>query len=299
MMTPEEIRRKVQAIVQLPVLPSIASEIAGLADDPRTSASQLGKAISSDQALTAKVLKIANSPRYGFPGKISTIDFAIVVLGYDALKEIIISLSLISSLKGESGELFDSRAFWDHAIASGVLAQRLSRDLGYRVSGEVFVGGLLHDMGISVLHLYFRQEFRRIVAVAGESDLTFLEAEESVLGVTHAEIGGWLAECWNLPDHLVEAIAQHHHPLKARRNLELVSLIHCADVFASRLRKSTFDKGTDFDQRALDRLGLADPGVLNEYLARYSAAVQADVDHMKELEDHRTHARASSAENAA
>ncbi|HUI64811.1 MAG TPA: HDOD domain-containing protein, partial [Bacteroidota bacterium] len=102
MMSPEYIKEKVQSIIQLPALPAVAMEVVEMVDNPRTSASKLGKVISTDQALTAKVLKIANSPFYGFPRRISTIDFAIIVLGYDALKEIVISISLISSLQKKS-----------------------------------------------------------------------------------------------------------------------------------------------------------------------------------------------------
>ncbi|RPH29589.1 HDOD domain-containing protein, partial [bacterium] len=245
----------------------------------KTSASSLGKIIATDQALTAKVLKIANSPFYGFPKKISTIDFAIIVLGYDALKEIVISTSLIGSLEEESNGYFNSKAFWDHAIASGILARRLARDLSYRVNGEVFVGGLLHDMGISVLNRYFRNEYQRIVGIVRETDLTFLEAEESVLGITHAEVGGWLAERWNMPDHLVEAISLHHTPGKAVRNPELVALVHCGDVFACRMKgmAAEFDKGIEFDHDALTRLQLGDPARIEELIAAYSLLMQEDL----------------------
>lgn len=286
MMSPEEIKEKVQSIIQLPALPTIAMEVVEMVDNPKTSASTLGKLISTDQALTAKVLKIANSPFYGFPKKISTIDFAIIVLGYDALKEIVISISLVSSLQKKSDTHFDAKSFWDHSIASGVLARRLARDLGYRVSGEVFVGGLLHDMGISVIHRYFKNEYKRIIEIARETDLNFIEAEESVLGVTHAEVGGWLAERWNLPDHLVEAIAHHHTPGKADRNLELVALIHCADVFAGRMatKPVEFDKGLDFDQEALVKLQLNDPNLVNEYITNYTSIVQSDIEQVTQLD---------------
>ena len=93
MRTPEQIKERVQTIIQLPALPTIAMEVIQMVDNPKTSASSLGKLISADQALTAKVLKIANSPFYGFPKKISTIDFAIIILGFDALREIVISIS--------------------------------------------------------------------------------------------------------------------------------------------------------------------------------------------------------------
>jgi putative nucleotidyltransferase with HDIG domain len=289
MMSPDYIKEKVQTIIQLPALPTIAMEVVELVDNPKTSASKLGKLISTDQALTAKVLKIANSPFYGFPRKISTIDFAIIVLGYDALKEIVISISLVSSLQKKSDAIFDAKGFWDHAITSGVLARRLARDLGYRVSGEVFVGGLLHDMGISVLHRYFRSEYKRITEILQETDLTALEAEESVLGVTHAEVGGWLAERWNLPDHLVEAIRFHHSPSRADKNKDLVALIHCADVFAYKMGAQVveFDKGLDFDAKALDHLHLTDPQVLNDYMESYRSLIKDDLEQVTQFENAR------------
>jgi putative nucleotidyltransferase with HDIG domain len=286
MMSPEQIREKVQSIIQLPALPTIAMEVVDMVDNPKTSASKLGKLISTDQALTAKVLKIANSPFYGFPRKISTIDFAIIVLGYDALKEIVISISLVSSLQRKGDQVFDAKAFWDHSITSGVLARRLARDLGYRVSGEVFVGGLLHDMGISILHRYFKNEYKRIVEILRETDLTALEAEESIFGVTHADIGGWLAERWNLPAHLVEAITNHHAPTRAAKNKDLVALIHCADVFALRMSGNSveFDKGLEFDPATLAHLQLQDEQVITEYINRYTELIKADIEQVTQLD---------------
>ncbi len=285
MRTPEQIKERVQTIIQLPALPTIAMEVIQMVDNPKTSASSLGKLISADQALTAKVLKIANSPFYGFPKKISTIDFAIIILGFDALREIVISISLVSSLQRKTDKYFDAKAFWDHSIATGVIARRLARDLGYRISGEVFVAGLLHDMGISILHRYFANDFKRIVDIVRESDLAFLEAEESVLQVTHGEVGGWLAERWNLPDHLTEAISLHHTPGLARRNKELVALIHCADVFCTRILEGgvEFDRGITFDPEALRALKLDDPEVFNRYLEDYRTAIQQDIDQVTTL----------------
>jgi putative nucleotidyltransferase with HDIG domain len=285
MMTPEQIKEKIKSIIQLPALPAVAMEVVELVDNPKTSASKLGKVISSDQALTAKVLKIANSPFYGFPKKISTIDFAIIVLGFDALKEIVISISLVSSLQKKSDTFFEAKTFWDHSISTGVVARRLARDLGYRISGEVFVGGLLHDMGVSVLHRYFINEFQRIIEITRETDLNVLEAEESVLGVTHGEVGGWLAERWNLPEHLAESIAFHHAPNKAKINPDLVALVHCADVMSLQITKQKidWDKGVEFDPLALERLRLNDPDVLNGYLTTYAEVLKADIEQVTAL----------------
>lgn len=282
MITPEKIQERVKTIIQLPALPTVALEVIQMVDNPKTSASKLGRLISSDQALTAKVLKIANSPFYGFPKKISTIEFAIIVIGFDALREIVISISLVNSLQKKSDTYFDAKRFWDHSIATGVIARRLARDLGYRISGEVFVAGILHDMGISILHRYFANEFRRIVETVRNSELSFLEAEKNILQVTHADVGGWLAARWNLPDHLTEAISLHHTPASSERNKELVDIIHCADVFAARIADNPveFDKGVDFDHQALQDLGLDSPEVLNGYIAKYQEAIQQDIEHV-------------------
>jgi len=279
MISPEVIKEKVQSVAQLPALPDVAMKVVEMVDNPKTSTSSLARVISTDQGLTAKVLKIANSPFYGFPKKISTIDFAIIVLGYDALKEIVVSTSLISSLEEQSNGNFNSREFWDHTIASGILSRRLARDLGYRINGEVFVGGLLHDMGVSVLSRHFRVDYQRIVGIVRETDLTYLEAEESVLGVTHQEIGGWLAERWNLPDHLVEAVRFHHTPVKAVHNPELVALVHCGDVLACRIvgMGAEFDKNTTFDPEALARLQLNEAGRIEELAGRYASLIENDL----------------------
>ncbi len=273
------IKDKVQTIIQLPALPEIAREVVEMVENPKTSAAKLGRVISTDQGLTTKVLKIANSAFYGFPKKIATVDFAIIVLGFDALREIVISISLVSALQKKNESSFDTQAYWDHSIYSGVIARRLARDLGYRVSGEVFVGGLLHDMGISVLHQHFAKEYKVIAGTVAEGRMTWLEAEQSLLGVTHAEIGGWLAERWNFPPSLVEAIKTHHRPLEAQENPDLVSIIHCADVLANRLVESpmTFDAGIDFIPEVLSRLSLDDPGMLQDYITSYGKIIQDDI----------------------
>lgn len=279
-MTVDEIRERIKTIIQLPALPAIAMEVVELIDNPKTSAAKLGQVISSDQALTAKVLKIANSPFYGFPRKISTIEFAIIVLGFDALKEIVISISLISSLQKRSDQYLNSQQFWDHSISTAVIGRMLAKELGYRVAGEVFVAGLLHDMGITALHRYFNSEYRRIIDIIKESELSMTEAEESVLGVTHGDVGGWLAERWNLPAQLIEAIAYHHTPQKASINPELVALVHCADSIAREIASEEvlFERNLSFDPSALELLHLSDLELLKQRIDMYRAEVQKSIE---------------------
>ncbi len=276
----ENIKDKIKTILQLPTLPKIATEVVDLVDNPKTNAMKLGRVILSDQGLTAKVLKIANSPFYGFPRRISTVEFAIIVLGFDALKEIVISISLVSALQKKSDDYFQEKDFWDHAITTATVARRLARDLDYRVSGEAFVGGLLHDMGISILHRYFNSEFKQIVEEARSTNCSYIQAEEQVLGVTHAEVGGWLAERWNLPDHLIDVLFHHHVPEKAEKNPELVALIHCADIIANRLNGIAleYDKDIDFSEAALNILTISDRSVLEQYYEKNHNVIDKDIE---------------------
>jgi HD-like signal output (HDOD) protein len=124
------------------------------------------------------------------------------------------------------------------------------------------------------------------VEILRETDLTALEAEESIFGVTHADIGGWLAERWNLPAHLVEAITNHHAPTRAAKNKDLVALIHCADVFALRMSGNSveFDKGLEFDPATLAHLQLQDEQVITEYINRYTELIKADIEQVTQLD---------------
>lgn len=280
MLSPVQIRERVKKIIQLPAVSPVAMEIAQLLDNPKTSAAQLGLVISTDQSLTAKVLKISNSPFYGFPKKISTIEFAIIILGFETLREIVMSVSMVNALQQESNDDFDAKAFWDHSISSAVIARRLARDVGYRVSGEVFVAGLLHDMGISVLHKYFPEEFNAVINEARSKQIPYWEAEENVLGIHHTDIGGWLAERWNLPDNLVEAIKHHHKPAKAERNNEITTLIHLADVFAAQVGTSNiiFDANHNFDREAFEALDLHTLEQQESFIDKYKNIFKAGIE---------------------
>jgi len=283
----EQIKNTVESEIQLPALPAVAMEVVDLIDNPRTSASKLGKVISTDQALTAKVLRIANSPFYGFPRRIATIDFAIIVLGFDAVKEVVISLSLMSALQRRSDEYFDTTKFWDHSITCGVAARRLARDLGYRVSGEAFVGGLLHDIGMPIFHRYFNQDFREVIRLQRETGMSFYEAEKAVIGVTHQEIGGWLAERWNLPPQLTDVIFNHHRPNQADVNKELVALIHLSDVMCQKMNLGTsmFDYGVEFDVNALQTLRFHDASYVDTLVEKYKSIFEDDLEKTHNFSD--------------
>ncbi len=230
----KRIRRITDSIISLPTLPTVIAKMLELVDNPKTSASSLSNLVMRDQVLTAKILKMANSSFYAFPRQIATVKLALVVLGFENVKEMALSLSVLNTFKGENGRHFDSSLFWQHSIAVGAATRMLARETCYRLAGEAFVAGLLHDIGKVVLNQYLPAEFAKIQSMIFDDGISTEEAEMTVLGVTHAEVGSWLAERWNLPIILVEAIKYHMHPELCPRSPELALLVYLSDYLATK-----------------------------------------------------------------
>ena len=229
------LKRITQSIIGLPTLPTVITQLMTLIDSPKTSGRQVAQVISTDQALTAKILKLANSSFYGFPREISTVQHAVVILGFETVKSLGLSVSVLQRFSGPSDKTqFDCQGFWEHSIACGVSARLLAGKLRYRLPGEAFAAGILHDVGKLILSQYFPAEFAQVIERMRTDDIYIGKAEELVLGLTHSEVGSWLAEKWNLPGKLVDAIAYHHTPGRLTRNAELPALIHLADFLCRR-----------------------------------------------------------------
>jgi putative nucleotidyltransferase with HDIG domain len=230
----KRVRRITDSIISLPTLPTVIAKMLELVDNPKTSASSLSNLIMQDQVLTAKILKLANSSFYAFPRQIGTVKLALVVLGFENVKEMALSLSVLNTFKGENNKHFDTSQFWQHAIAVGAGTRMLARDTCHRLAGEGFVAGLLHDIGKIVLNQYLPKEFMEIQTLIFERGKSSEAAEMEVLGVTHADVGAWLAERWNLPELLVEAIKYHMRPELCPRNPELPLLVYLANYLSNK-----------------------------------------------------------------
>ena len=147
---------------------------------------------------------------------------AIVVLGFNAVKEMGLSLSVFDVFsKTASGDHFDVRLFWEHSVACGVASRLLARTHCPRYAGKAFVAGLLHDVGKVILKQYFDAEFAEIIRLQKEEEVTLEAAEAAVIGTTHAQIGAWLAEKWNLPKLMADTLHFHHEPWRAAADTAL------------------------------------------------------------------------------
>lgn len=240
----ERLRRMAGDIVGLPTLPTMLDRLNRLVNDPRTSAQDVAKLISSDPALTSKVLKVVNSSFYGVAHRIATVSHAIVILGFNTVRHIVLGTSIFDLFRDQRGsDVFDHREFWRHSVGCGAAARATARLLKLPQTEELFIAGLLHDLGKIVADVHFHDSFDKAVRAAAERDVLLLETERELLGVTHAEVGALLLERWNLAPGLVDAVRCHHNPVLAEEpNQRAAAVVHLADILARALR---FGSGGD------------------------------------------------------
>ena len=264
-------KKYLTSIRNLPSIPVVMFEVTKLLDNPMTSTYELGKIISKDQGLTAKILTVANSPLYGLPRKVSSIEFAIVVLGFDQIKNIVIALSMIEAFNNKDKDDWNRRDFWIHSLTTAIGAKRIADDLGLSKTVEAFTAGLLHDLGISVIQRYFNKEFKQIVKLVREEDIKFIDAEMTILGMTHQDVGKFLSERWNLPESLGEAISNHHMPSASENWQALTSTIHLADYLTQRLGVGEYnwDNYYTLDENIINILNLGSYSNLEKLIENY------------------------------
>lgn len=221
----------VQKVDELPSLPHVAYHVLKLTSDPKTTIPELASAISADQVLTAKALRMANSAYYGYARRIFSIEDALVILGFNTVRDLVLAASVYNVLDRElQGYFLPKGELWRHSMGTALLARLLARKLAAPLADQAFIAGLLHDIGKIILNYYMKDKFAQVIAMVEEENIPFMIAENRILGFDHAAVGARVAEKWNLPDELVEAIANHHQPGEAKMNAKLSSIVHVADA---------------------------------------------------------------------
>lgn len=210
-------------------LPKIYFELQEALNDPDKTFQDLGEIISFDPALSARLLKIVNSPFYGFPSKIETISHAISIIGMDQLTDLALATLVIYQFRGIPNSLFNMEKFWRHSMACGVVARSIAEFRGEKNVERLYLAGILHDIGRLVI-------FKKEPALARDAFYRSKELQENIylsernlMGFDHADVGRELLKAWQLPPRLVEAIGCHHQPQTAKEYPVDAAIIHTAD----------------------------------------------------------------------
>jgi putative nucleotidyltransferase with HDIG domain len=206
----QQFRAEVIARKNLPTIPTVLAKILQLVDAESSSGKELIAVIEHDQALTGKMLRLANSAFFGQTRRVATIPRAVVLLGFSTVRNLALGVKVWDAL-GSGIARNRLEELWAHAVAVAVATKTLAARLRAGDPDEGFTAGLLHDVGRLVLAMRFREDYWRAVGGASEADT--IEAMESAeLGVDHAEVGGWILEAWNLPASIVDIVRSHHAP---------------------------------------------------------------------------------------
>lgn len=248
---------------QIPTLPNVIAHVMSVMNNPESSASDVAKLISHDPALASKILRLANSAFYGRPRTVSSVNHAVVTLGFNTVRALMISASVILLFPGDTvSSLFDRRSFWKHCLACAIAARYIvkqSPPLRLIDAESAFCAGLLHDLGKIIFDQFLHNDFIMALEKAHKEEKHSVFVEQEVLGITHARAGAALAEKWNLPADLRYPMEAHHAPETAEMADEYASVVHVADYLCWRLGMvSSTEKGAapPFNQAVAQSLSL-------------------------------------------
>jgi HD-like signal output (HDOD) protein len=211
---------------QLPSLPAVVARLLDLINDPKASMDDLVRALREDPPLTARVLRLANSPVYGGGARILSVADAMMRMGLIEVQNLIMSVGLLRSLQGARRGL-DYRSYWSHWFTVGTATEALARVApgGGEQDAGAFTVGLLHDIGRFVVTGFYPEAAAGVLREQAQRRIPAVAAEVRVLGMDHAEVGGLLAERWGLPRPIVAGLAHHHHPEQAEPDLRRLPLL--------------------------------------------------------------------------
>jgi putative nucleotidyltransferase with HDIG domain len=233
-MLPQKVDRILKSVDQMRPMPTSITRILRALEDPMNTAGAISELIGLDQALAASVLQMANSAGLGYNAVCTSLSDAVMRLGFKRVKVLVLGAATSGPLTRRlNGYRLGANELWNHSVYTAVAAQWLSRALHYPDPEEAYVAGLLHDMGKLLLDQYVMVDYNKMVELMKNYNLAMWQVEEHLLGVHHATVGALMAEKWNFPVILVDAIRFHHAPSLARTKQTLPAIINIANAFSN------------------------------------------------------------------
>lgn len=273
-MNPPSIKSMVAAVPRsLGSYGPVLQEIEAALQSPQCNLNSIGDAIQKDPDLTARLLRLANSPFFGFANRLSTVAEAVSLLGIQQIQDMIVASSVLEQFKGVPDNLVNKDSFWRHSLAVGITARLLAMERRLPKPDKFFVAGLLHDVGRLVLMLQAPESAQAVFELYQREKILLRDAEKKILGFDHQQIAAELLQSWSYPAALVQAVAFHHTPDSSVAKME-ASVVHIADhlVNAMGIGSSGEQFVSSLDDKAWATLGLS-----SEILARLIEAVDEQI----------------------
>lgn len=234
----KSLQKIINSLSSLPALPHTYMKMRKcMADVNKVSIDQIADLIEEDASISAELLRWSNSALFGQRNQVDTVKRAVLVLGLEIVKGLVLSESVFRSAAPGIAEGFDLKAFQTHSIACGITAKLLISELPYMDPKDedwAFTAGLLHDIGKLIEARYLVEQFKKIIITTHNKQTSILRAESEILGTTHEEIGGYLADWWSLPSFIVNTIKWHHEPALCNADREIIAAVHVADILVQR-----------------------------------------------------------------
>lgn len=262
----DKTKEKIEASIKdLPTLPTIAAKIFEVTNDPESSVDDLKEIISTDQVVAGRILRAVNSAYYGFPRQIDTLSKAIVILGFNNVRSLALSVSIMDVFSKRIVSGLNISELWKHAVGTAFCARSLARKYIPKDIEKIFIAGLLHDIGIVAVGQSFPGEYSKILSTIKTSGKMLYMMEDEVFGFNHADVGHFMADKWLLPGTLSTAIGDHHSPASAEVENQPISFaVHAADYLCKNYEFGQYgEAAADFSQTyrpAMDMFNITEQG---------------------------------------
>ncbi|MCJ7615894.1 MAG: HDOD domain-containing protein [Desulfobacterales bacterium] len=248
----------------LPTLPVVVNNIIVTARSERTSAKDLADLIITDQAISARVLRLANSAYNGMPQRIDTVGRAIVIIGFKEIISLALGMGVFSALSKKGGEtLIDMAELWKHAIGVGFAAKKIAKKIRLIADETTILTGLLHDIGKIIFCVYFPNEYAEVLKKTANEQTPLHEIEKECLGLDHAEMAYLLMKQWNLPVNLIQPVRYHHNPSACpKEQVDMAMIVYAANFIChqSGIGRSG-NNNIETDNKILGKLELSDENI--------------------------------------
>ena len=215
--------------------PDLYFKLKKVIENPESSFKDIGEVILHDPALSARILKISNSPLFNPESQVETIEHALTFIGMNQLEELVLGTAVMESFKGIPVDLIDINSFWKHSIGCALGACLIAEYIHEPEKDKFYLLGILHDIGSLITYKKAPKAAKEALELSEASSKSLFQVEAQVHGFNHAEVGAALFQAWKLPERLIEVVANHHTPLQSKNYSRDATIIHLADIISHEL----------------------------------------------------------------